>query len=130
MKTDISSIQDIQLIITKFYEKLLIDKKMAPFFDDIVQQNHLKNHIQVIANFWNDILFDTLLYRENVMQKHLQKNAMMMFQKVHFELWTSYFLETIDNNFLGLTADKMKSKALSISVVMQIKMKIYEPKSN
>ncbi len=38
-------------------------EKKVPFFAKIVKQNHLKSNIQVIANFWNDILFDTLLYR-------------------------------------------------------------------
>ncbi len=75
MKSDIASLQDIKLIITKFYEKLLNDAQMKPFFEEIVQQNQLEHHIQIIANFWNDILFDSHSYHENVMQKHLQKNA-------------------------------------------------------
>jgi len=98
---------------------------MAPFFEEIVQHNHLEKHIQVIANFWNDILFDTLLYRENVMQKHLTKSAMMAFQKEHFSIWTSYFLTTIDTYFFGLNATTMKNRALSIATVMQLKMNCY-----
>jgi len=125
MKPDISSFEDIHFIITKFYDKLLIDKKMEPFFEEIVQHNHLEKHIQVIANFWNDILFDTLLYRENVMQKHLTKSAMMAFQKEHFSIWTSYFLTTIDTYFFGLNATTMKNRALSIATVMQLKMNCY-----
>lgn len=73
MISDISSIQDIEIIITKFYEKLLMDEHMRPFFEEILEQDHLEQHIQVIAQFWNDILFDTNGYSENVMQKHLQK---------------------------------------------------------
>jgi hemoglobin len=122
MKSDIVSLQDIHGIISKFYEKLLNDKIMSPFFEEIVQQNQLDHHIQIIANFWSDILFDTRLYKENVMQKHLQKNAMMRFEKDHFELWTSYFFTTIDEYFEGLQASKMKNRALSIATIMQLKM--------
>lgn len=61
MKPDILSIEDIHFVIKKFYDNLLTDGKVTPFFENIVQQNHLESHIQVIANFWNDILFDTLL---------------------------------------------------------------------
>lgn len=122
MISDISSIQDIEIIITKFYEKLLMDEHMRPFFEEILEQDHLKQHIQVIAQFWNDILFDTNEYSENVMQKHLQKNTLIPFKKHHFVRWTSYFLETIDALFLGDTATKMKNRALSIATIMQLKM--------
>lgn len=122
MKTDISSFEDIHLIISKFYEKLLNDSEMFPFFEDIVAQNQLAHHLQVISNFWNDILFDTHSYHENVMQKHLQKNAFIRFEKHHFERWTSYFITTINEYFDGQQATNMKSRALSIATVMQLKM--------
>ena len=42
MKLDISSRKDIKLIITKFYELLLVDENMIPFFEDIVVKNQLE----------------------------------------------------------------------------------------
>ncbi len=72
MKQDISSRKDIKLIITKFYDFLLADEKMIPFFEDIVEENQLEHHLEVITDFWNDIIFDTMTYQNNVMQKHLQ----------------------------------------------------------
>lgn len=122
MASDIANLQDIHTIITQFYEKLLNDAAMRPFFEAIVQQNHLEHHIDIITHFWHDILFDTHLYHENVMQKHLQQNALHPFEKVHFERWTSYFTTTIDALFEGEQATKMKQRALSIATVMQLKM--------
>ena len=122
MKSDIATLQDIHQIITRFYEKLLIDAHMRPFFEAILKQNQLEHHIQIIAHFWSDILFDTHLYHENVMQKHLQKNAMIPFEKDHFERWASYFTTTIDVYFEGIKATTMKQRALSIKTVMQLKM--------
>ena len=122
MTSDITSKEDIHGIITKFYEQLLNDPLMKPFFEEIIQQNQLEHHIQIITDFWSDILFETHLYANNVMQKHLHKNAEMPFEKVHFERWTSYFITTIDANFEGMIASKMKERALSISIVMQVKM--------
>jgi hemoglobin len=63
MKPDISPIEDIYFLLKKNYNNLLMHEKKVPFFAKIVKQNHLKSNIKVIANFWNDILFDTLLYR-------------------------------------------------------------------
>ena len=80
MKPDISSRKDIKQIITKFYDFLLVDEKMIPFFKDIVAENQLGHHLEVITDFWNDIIFDTNTYENNVMQKHLQKNAFVNFK--------------------------------------------------
>lgn len=125
MKKDISSRKDIKFIISKFYELLLVDEKMIPFFKDIVAQNHLEEHLEVISDFWNDILFDTTTYKNNTMQKHLDKNAFVKFQKAHFAIWTSYLFQTIDTNFEGEISERMKNRATSIATVMQLKMKLY-----
>ncbi|PWG05461.1 group III truncated hemoglobin [Polaribacter aquimarinus] len=125
MKPDISSRQDIKYIITSFYDLLLADKKMIPFFVDIVTQNHLEEHIEIITDFWNDILFDTNTYSNNVMQKHLDKNVFVKFKKEHFSIWVSYLFQTIDSNFFGEKAHNMKNRARSIATVMELKMGLY-----
>ena len=126
MKKDISSRKDIKLIITLFYDKLLSDKMMLPFFEDILAQNHLEEHLDIITDFWNDILFDTNTYSNNVMQKHLDKNSFLAFKKEHFTIWVSYLFDTIDANFEGEKSSNMKNRATSISTVMQLKMNIYK----
>jgi hemoglobin len=128
LKPDILSRKDIKLIITTFYEKLLGDEKMRPFFEAIVQQNQLEHHLEIITDFWNDILFDTSTYHDNVMQKHLAKNTFIAFQQEHFTRWVSYFFSTIDALFEGDTSTKMKIRAQSIATVMQLKMNIYDTK--
>ncbi|ARV06340.1 hypothetical protein BTO04_06335 [Polaribacter sp. SA4-10] len=125
MKPDISSRKDIKLIITKFYAQLLIDEKMLPFFEDIVVSNTLEHHLDVISDFWNDILFDTNTYSNNVMKKHVDKNVFVAFKKEHFTIWTSYFFHTIDTYFDGVLAQNMKNRATSIATVMQLKMELY-----
>ena len=128
MKPDISSRKDIKQIMTKFYDFLLADKTMMPFFEEIVQENQLEHHLEIITDFWNDILFDTNEYQQNVMQKHLQKNAFIRFKKEHFTSWVSYFFKTIDASFTGENSEKMKARAQSIATVMQLKMNLFEDK--
>lgn len=125
MKPDIASRKDIKFIISQFYELLLVDQKMIPFFEDIVAQNHLEPHIEIITDFWNDILFDTNTYSNNVMKKHVDKNVFVAFKKEHFTIWMSYLFETIDANFEGEKAHNMKNRARSIATVMQLKMDVY-----
>jgi len=128
MKPDISSRKDIKQIMTKFYDFLLADKTMMPFFEEIVQKNQLEHHLEIITDFWNDILFNTNEYQQNVMQKHLQKNAFIEFKKEHFTSWVSYFFRTIDASFTGENSEKMKARAQSIATIMQLKMNLYQDK--
>ncbi|MCL7763364.1 group III truncated hemoglobin [Polaribacter sp. Z014] len=126
MKPDILSRKDIKFIITKFYNLLLADHKMIPFFEDIVAQNQLEEHLDIISDFWNDILFDTNTYSNNVMKKHVDKNVFVAFKKEHFAIWMSYFFETIDANFDGENANNMKNRARSIATVMELKLDLYK----
>lgn len=128
MSQDISNKSDIKLIITKFYDKLLADDQMLPFFKDIVAKNQLEHHLDIISDFWNDILFDTISYNNNVMQKHLDKNAFVTFKKEHFTIWMSYLSQTINAYFKGENSERMKSRAQSIATVMQLKMNLYQDK--
>ncbi|WP_298766024.1 group III truncated hemoglobin [uncultured Polaribacter sp.] len=126
MKPDIANQKDILTIITNFYNLLLADKQMFPFFKDIVQANQLQTHLEIISDFWNDILFDTTSYQNNTMQKHLDKNTFIAFTKEHFSIWTSYLFQTINKDFNGVIAERMKNRALSIATVMQLKMNLYK----
>jgi hemoglobin len=126
MNPDISSRKDIKLIMTKFYDLLLLDEKMFPFFEEIVKENQLEHHLEIITDFWNDILFDSNIYQNNVMQKHLGKNAFIAFKKEHFAIWISYFLRTIDTFFKGENSERMMARAQSIATIMQLKMKLHQ----
>lgn len=126
MKTDISSREDIYLIISEFYKKLLSDDLMLPFFEEIIAENSLEHHLEIITDFWQDIVFDSSIYKNNTMQKHLDKNVFVKFERVHFTRWISYFFETIDALFTGVNTDKIKARATSIATVMQLKMNLYK----
>ncbi|WP_439129777.1 group III truncated hemoglobin [Polaribacter sp.] len=126
MKSDIYSRENIKVIMVNFYHKLLSDDKMVPFFEEIISNNTLDHHLEIITDFWNDILFDTTTYKNNTMQKHINKNAFVQFKRAHFTLWTSYLFETIDASFRGENAERMKNRATSIATVMQLKMDLYK----
>ncbi|MGY0426550.1 MAG: hypothetical protein ACWIPI_06935 [Polaribacter sp.] len=72
---------------------------MFPFFEDIVARNHLEAPLETITDFWNDILFDTVTYKNNTIQKHLDKNNFVPFEREHFVIWASYLFETINTYF-------------------------------
>lgn len=126
MKQDISSRKDIKLIMSEFYEKLLSDENMFPFFEEIIIKDDLEHHLETITDFWEDILFDTKKYHNNTMKKHTDKHVFIKFKKIHFQLWISYLFETINTNFIGNNCEVLKNRATSISTVMQLKMDIFK----
>lgn len=126
MKLDIRFRKDIKFIITTFYDKLLADEIMFPFFKEVVEHNQLEHHLEIITDFWEDLLLQTYKYKNNPMQKHLDFQKKMDFEKEHFDLWLKYLTETITDNFDGEIAEAMKTRANSIAMVMQLKMGLYK----
>lgn len=122
MQNDIQNREDILLIMKEFYIKLLEDELVKHFFEDIIQQNHLKQHLETITDFWNGILFNDTAYQKNAMQPHLTLNKTKPFKKEHFKTWLHHFSTSVDENFKGEKAEMAKTKALSIATVMEIKM--------
>lgn len=125
MKPDIESREDLEKIISEFYEKLIQDEMMFPFFEEIVEGNHLKHHLSIIVDFWQDILFQTYQYKNNPMQKHLDFRQKVKFEKKHFVRWLQYLAEVVDEHFEGIKSLEMKTRATSIATVMQLKMNLY-----
>jgi hemoglobin len=121
MKNDISSREDLLLLVTRFYEKLLNDPSISYLFTDIAKIN-LEHHLPVLVDFWDSVLFSSDTYRKNAMQPHIDLHRQSPIQKQHFETWLRYFKETVDELFEGDKAFLAKEKATSIATVMQIKL--------
>jgi hemoglobin len=119
--TDIQTREDLHLIMSKFYLKLLADSKISYLFIKIAKID-LAPHLVDLVDFWEQILFDRGSYRKNVLQIHTDINQLSKLSEEHFSIWLHYFDTTIDENFSGQTAEKMKTRALSIATVMKIKM--------
>ena len=122
MKKDIQSRDDINLLITEFYNRLLKDETINHFFEEIVQHHKLKHHLEIITDFWEDILLNTVKYGRNAMKPHLDLNKKKPFLATHFDTWLQHFNTTIDSNFKGKLVELAKIRALSIATVMKIKM--------
>lgn len=119
---DITSRKDIDFLMRTFYSKALLDSNIGVFFTDIAQIN-LDDHLPHIASFWEQQLFFTGGYKKNVLQIHQTLNTQKHLEQVHFETWLSLFNQTVDAHFLGEKANLIKTRALSIATVIQLKIK-------
>ena len=122
MKRDIENREDIYLLVKDFYVKLLNDDLMHHFFEDFTNPELLEKHLQILVDFWDNILFYSGTYQKNAMKPHLELQPNKPFKSEHFQQWLLHFNKTIDEHFSGEIAHAAKSRALSIATVMQIKI--------
>ncbi len=120
--TDIQNREDLYAIVCLFYEKLFSDTQMAPFFKAFRQPESLEKHLQILVDFWDNILFYSGSYTKNAMLPHIEMNKKIPFKSEHFKLWMHYFTEAVDSLYSGEHSEIIKSRAQSIATVMQIKI--------
>jgi len=105
---------DVELLVTRFYDKVKLDDLLAPVFAHIDWPQHLPT----MYNFWSSILLGDQSYRNSPFLKHVALNI----GPEHFERWLALFAETVDENFRGLGAEEAKARAQSIAAVWQHKL--------
>jgi hemoglobin len=121
MIKDITSRNDIEILIIHFYEKVKPDPTIGFIFTKLVPIDW-EHHIPVIVDFWESILLDNPVYKKNAMEAHYTLNNKIPLKKIHFEAWLSLFIATVDEFFAGEIATLAKTRAKSIAAVMQYKM--------
>ncbi|SDY02042.1 hemoglobin [Lutibacter oricola] len=122
MKKDIENREDLYLLVKTFYVKLMNDAEIKHFFNEFNNPDLLEEHLQVLVNFWDNILFYSGGYRKNAMQPHLEMNKKNPITENHFNIWLSRFKSSVDDLFFGENAHAIKSRAESVAIVMKIKI--------
>jgi hemoglobin len=112
--TDISSRDDIVSLLNEFYEKAQADDIIGNKFSHL----DMAQHTQIIADFWDGVLFGTNNYKGDPFGKHLDLNL----KAEDFSRWIILFNETVDNNFKGAIAEEAKVRAGIIAQVFRHKL--------
>lgn len=119
---DIETKADLAFLMEAFYTKMLTDEVVGYIFTDVAQLD-LKSHLPSLTNFWENMLLNGNGYKKDVMNIHLQLNQKEKLKPEHFERWLQLLSETVNERFLGETANKMLKNAGNIAKMMQIKIK-------
>lgn len=112
---DIESRQDIDLLLQRFYEKVLFDDVIGYIF--VVAKLDLEHHLPIIGDFWDSMIFgkkDYQLRGRNPMQIHLDLHQKTGLTAAHFERWLNIWTETVDEFFTGERAELIKMRAQAI----------------
>ena len=118
---DIENKDDLHVLVTNFYQKLLSDASISYIFTDIVKI-HLEEHLPILVTFWSQAILGTGGYTKNLTQIHLDINDKEYLSPELFKTWLNHFFNAVEENFKGSNSDKIKTQALNIATVMQIKI--------
>jgi len=112
--SDIKNRDDIKSFLAVFYNKAQNDDVIGEKFKDI----NMGEHIELIADFWDSILFGTNRYHGDPFGKHIP----MKLDPQHFSSWVEIFTETADEMFSGDVVDELKNRGITIAGVFQHKL--------
>jgi hemoglobin len=118
---DIQNQDDLYVLVDEFYKKLLSDKSISYIFTDVVKIK-IEEHLPILVTFWSQAILGTGGYVKNLTQIHLDINQKKPLTKELFDIWLAHFYTTVDELFEGENCEKIKTQALSIATIMQIKI--------
>ena len=120
MKPDITTEEDIKLLVDSFYEKVKADDVIGYIFNDIAQVDWPK-HLPKMYAFWTFLLLGKEGYTGNPLEPHRRLHEKVSLTKDHFQRWLDLFHQTVDENFFGLVAEDAKNRAKLIVMTWQPK---------
>ncbi|WP_372474257.1 group III truncated hemoglobin [Capnocytophaga sp. ARDL2] len=117
MKTDIQTIEDVQLMVDTFYDKVNKDEMLSYVFNDFAQIDW-DEHLPKMYRFWHTLIFGEPSYKGNPFAHHIP----LPINEVHFTRWLEIFNQNMDEHFEGINADEAKTRAYFIAQTFQKKL--------
>ncbi|MEM1009930.1 MAG: group III truncated hemoglobin, partial [Myxococcota bacterium] len=123
---DLKNRQDIDILMAAFYRLAMKDELIGHFFIEVAPLD-MEQHLPLIGDFWESVLFQGARYKGNPLQVHQDLHERYPLRKEHFERWLGLFNATVDNLYRGQKATLAKTRALSIATVLQVKLHTQRP---
>jgi hemoglobin len=115
MSKEITSAEDIKLLVDTFYSKVLQNDDLKPFFAGLDFDHHKPRMI----HFWSFVLLDETGYTTNVFDKHVH----LPIRDADFDTWMRLFEETVNELFHGEKASTAILRAKTIGWTFKEKFK-------
>ena len=111
---EIENARDVHELVQTFYQKVMKDEQLSPFFKHL----NLDEHLPKMEFFWRFVLLDESGYTTSVTDKHMH----MRLKEEHFKRWIFLFNKTLDELFVGEKVELAKQRATLIGWTIQSKM--------
>ena len=121
MKQDILTIEDVKLLVDRFYEKIRVDELLGPIFNERIQ-NRWTEHLEKMYRFWQTVLLAEHTYFGSPFPPHAQ----LPVSHENFLNWMELFVLTVDELFTGEKATEAKWRAEKMAEMFEIKIAHYK----
>lgn len=114
---DITGRDDITALLIAFYTEAFADDLLGPVFLDVAHLD-LAEHLPVLADFWETVLFQAGLYRRDALQVHRHLHTQTPLTSAHFRRWLTLWTATVEQRHTGPTAQLAQRQAARIADAM------------
>ncbi len=118
---DITTIDDIRLMVDTFYGKIREDAKLKDIFNNKIE-DRWSEHLEKMYRFWQTVLLDEHTYYGSPFLPH----AKLPVDATHFEQWLLIFSETVDSLFEGEKATRAKWQGQRMAEMFHSKIEYYK----
>lgn len=125
MKSDITTLDDIKLLVDSFYGKVREDDLLANIFNERIQ-DRWPAHLEKMHRFWQTVLLEEHTYYGSPFLPH----AKLPVDAKHFERWMKLFNETVDTLFKGEKATRAKWQGERMAEMFLSKINYYRNNSS
>jgi hemoglobin len=123
-RKDITTIEDIRLLVDTFYGKIRVDILLGGIFNGAIR-DRWPEHLEKMCRFWQTVLLDEHTYYGSPFPPHAQ----LLVEQKHFDTWLKLWYETIDEHFIGARADEAKWRGDKMAVMFLSKIEYYRNNS-
>lgn len=122
MIKEISTREDITLLVESFYTRVKDDDVIGYIFRDL-EHFSWDTHIPVMIDFWCTLLLDEMVYKGNPMLKHIDLHRKTPLNQAHFTRWKALFFDTLDALFIGERVNEAKKRVEAMEILMLMKIR-------
>jgi hemoglobin len=116
-KQDILHLDDVKLLVNRFYEKVRADELLAPIFEARIK-DYWPEHLEKMYRFWQTVLLEEHTYNGSPFLPH----AKLPVTREHFERWMELFLATTNELFDGEKKREAEWRAAKMAQMFELKI--------
>lgn len=108
--------ENIELLVRTFYDEVLKDPLLAPFFikilGDDIHNEKWEEHLLLLTEFWKFVALGYDGYKGNPLQPHLLIKGI---SRDAFKSWLQLFHQTVDTLYTPSNSEYFKQKSTDIA---------------
>lgn len=112
-RPDLDSGKEIERFVRRFYDRLLADPELAPFFLEVAGVD-LDAHLPLIAAYWKKMLLGEPGYDRHTMARHRALHGKRSLTPEHGRRWLAHFEATLDAHYAGPVTERARRVARNV----------------